>query len=439
MTADTATDGIGTHNDADILVVGAGPAGAIVALEAARSGHRVIAVDQRSHQDHRQRSGALLTPRAIHSLARHGIDIASSETTGSTAHRIDNVRVTDDADPRRSTSVPWPADVLAPNGETYPSFGLVIDRRELDRKTTEAAVAAGADIRYGIDAIGPVVDRGFVRGAIVAANDGRNRELRATYTVIADGANSRFGRSLGTFRTRGWPYALGHRGRFQSRLSHNTEVEFVVGLRDASGGAIAGHAWMFPCGDGTVVVGVLVMSTSTSFRVVKPERLLARIIETHRHRWHLDPEPTMPTSGSRLPLGTSVRPIAGPTYLLVGDAAGAANPFTGAGLEYALETGGIAAQVLSSALEFDAATELQRYPAMVEDAYGSYFKFGRLANRLLSNGLVAPRFASLVAGHPWAADALLRIGGNELRRRTDGLAELIVAGGRLVDAITPAA
>ena len=51
-------------------------------------------------------------------------------------------------------------------------------------------------------------------------------------------------------------------------------------------------------------------------------------------------------------MGASVRPAAGPTYLVVGDAAGVANPFSGAGMEYAIETGMLAGGVLDEALRW---------------------------------------------------------------------------------------
>ena len=73
----------------------------------------------------------------------------------------------------------------------------------------------------------------------------------------------------------------------------------------------------------------------------------------------------------------------GPTFLVVGDAAGAANPFNGDGVNAALMTGRLAADVLNEALTTGNSTTLQRYPTLLADAAGQYDKVGRLAARFL--------------------------------------------------------
>ena len=86
-------------------------------------------------------------------------------------------------------------------------------------------------------------------------------------------------------------------------------------------------------------------------------------------------------------MGASVRPAAGPTYLVVGDAAGVANPFSGAGIEYAIETGMLAGGVLDEALRTGQAVSLQRYPKLIDERYGTYFKVGRLVDRVLGQAV----------------------------------------------------
>ena len=99
-------------------------------------------------------------------------------------------------------------------------------------------------------------------------------------------------------------------------------------------------------------------------------------------------------------MGASVRPAAGPTYLVVGDAAGAANPFSGAGIEYAVETGVLAGGVLDEALRTAQAASLQRYPKLIDERYGTYFKVGRLVDRVLGRPALARRVASSAAARP---------------------------------------
>ena len=77
-------------------------------------------------------------------------------------------------------------------------------------------------------------------------------------------------------------------------------------------------------------------------------------------------------------MGGSVGPKSGPTYLVIGDAAGSVNPFNGEGIDYAYETARMAAQVLTEAIRNNDPTALQRYQTMIDDEYSQYFKVARL-------------------------------------------------------------
>ena len=190
--------------------------------------------------------------------------------------------------------------------------------------------------------------------------------MRARYLVVADGANSRFGRALGTSRERTWPYATAIRNYFASPLHDTPAIELTVDLTDRNGMSITGYGWVFPLGDGTVNVGAGVVSTAKEFRAINTTHLLEQFATDIAERWRIEPDAPLgaPASG-RVPMGGSVGPTAGPTWLVIGDAAGSANPFVGAGIEYAYETGRIAGDVLDEALRENNATVLQRYPAVL--------------------------------------------------------------------------
>src|SRR5581483_5045547 len=81
--------------------------------------------------------------------------------------------------------------------------------------------------------------------------------------------------------------------------------------------------------------------------------------------------------GGRLPMGLSVGPHAGPTYLVTGDAGGAINPFNGEGIAYAYETGRMAAAAVHAALATGDGLALPRYETELEATYGLYFKVAR--------------------------------------------------------------
>lgn len=408
--------------DFDALVVGAGPAGAAAAATLVGHGHRVVVID-RDDEPGGKPCGELVSPRAVAAIVRCGVDEAVLDRF----HRVTHLRL---STATRSTSTRWPSH------DDYPDHAYIAPRHALDELLIERAVAGGATVLRGHEATGPIVDRGFVRGAH-AIGQGDAFELRARFTVVADGANSRFGRALGTYREPTWPYALAHRAVYASSLHDAVEAELVLDLTDRAGTPITGYGWMFPRGDGTVNVGVLILSTSPSFRVINPAHVLDGLVNDHRDRWHLAGEPALSPAGGRIPLGTSVGPAAGPTYVVVGDAAGAANPMSGAGIEYAVETGVLAGSVLTEALRSGNAGALQRYPQLLDDRYGSYYQVGRLIDRFLGRPSVARKVGTLAASRSSYANAFVRLAGNELRSRYPGATEFAYRITRALTLVAP--
>ncbi len=424
---------------ADVLIVGGGPAGASAAIQLARAGRRVTIVERRVGA-HRS-CGGLLTPRAVTALRDLNVALPPE------SHRVDHVRFTFQTDGEHrsgkrselpATSVRWPSD------NDVADHGLVVPRHLLDRRLLDEAASLGVQVLDGHTATAPIVERGFVRGALLNDSPGTSFEFRASYLVVADGANSRFGRSLGTFRRPSWPHAVAASATHRSGLHDASEIELVFGLRDRGGTPVTGYGFMFPRGDGSVNVGVVVMSTSPSFQVINLPHLLEQLVRDHADRWRLD-SPTggisdralPPGVGGRIPMGGSVGPQAGPTFLVVGDAAGAANPLTGAGIEYAIQTGLIAGEVVTEALASESATALQRYPKAVKERYGAYFKVGRLTTRFLGNPSLHRRISRSVATSATAADAYLRLGTNQLRSGSLGPAELAYRVGRTIALVAP--
>jgi len=412
-----------TASAVDVLVVGAGPAGSAVAATVAASGHNVLVVDRAATAGGKA-CGELLTPRALVALERTGV----APELLAEFHAVTHGRFTTRS---ASSAARWPGH------DEQPDHGLVVPRERLDAMLVEHAVAAGATVLRDHEATAPIVERGFVRGARLVRGDGTTTEVRSAFTVVADGANSRFGRALGTYRQPTWPSALAHRAIYASSLHDAAEIELVVDLEDRAGTPITGYGWMFPRGDGTANVGVLIMSTSPSFQVVNPARLLDQFVADNAARWRLHATPTQPPAGGRIPIGASVRPAAGPTYLVVGDAAGVANPFSGAGIEYAVETGVLAGGVLDEAIRTAKAASLQRYPKLIDERYGTYFKVGRLVDRVLGRPSLARWVASSAAARPAFARSLIRVSANSLRGRHPGATELAYRLGVAISTVAP--
>jgi geranylgeranyl reductase family protein len=307
----------------------------------------------------------------------------------------------------------------------YPQHGYVARRRELDTMVARHAVAAGATLLEGHEALAPVLERGFVRGATVQAQDSDTPfDITARYVIVADGANSRFGRSLGTFRTKEWPYGIAIRSYWETPRHAEPWIESALEVKDRQGNPMPGYGWIFPVGDGTVNIGVGLLSTFRDFKSVNTTHLLNEYAHTLADRWEINPEqPTgKPTSG-RIPMGGSVGPKSGPTYLVVGDAAGSVNPFNGEGIDYAYETARMAAQVLTEAIRNNDPTALQRYQTLIDDEFGQYFKVARLFARIIGRPSIMRELSRVAMNNRTLMEWIVRIMSNLLRPDEIGPAE----------------
>jgi len=395
----------------DVLVVGGGPAGASTAYWLAEAGHDVAVVERKAFPREKT-CGDGLTPRAVKQLTDMGL--AEQLTT---YHRFNGLRATAHG---MMLELEWPEHPV------YPSHGYVVRRRDLDLLVAEHAQKVGAVLYTGTEAVAPLVERGFVRGAVVAskAEGGLSGELRARYVVVADGANSRFGRALGTSRNRDYPQGMAIRGYFESPRHDDPWIESALDVKDRNGNNLPGYGWIFPVGDGTVNVGVGLLSTFKDFKSVNTTHLLNEYVATAPEYWGISAgTATCEPTGGRLPMGGSVGPKAGPTFLVVGDAAGTVNPFNGEGIDYAYETGRLAAAVLAQALADGDGSVLQTYPQLLDDEYGRYFKVARLFARVIGRPALMRELTRVGMHSRSLMEWVLRIMANLLRPDEIGPAE----------------
>ncbi len=405
----------------DVLVVGGGPSGSSCAYWLAEAGWDVALVEKKVFPREKT-CGDGLTPRSVRQIADMGIE---GSLTG--AHRYTGLRAHAFG---RVLDLPWPEH------PSFPSYGYVITRHDLDAIVNERAVKAGATVWQGTEAIEPILDDGAAPagaagslpscvGAVVREKaTGATRAVRARYVVVADGANSRFGRALGTARDRNQPMGMALRGYYTSPGHAETFIESHLDIRDGDGGVVPGYGWIFPLGDGRVNVGVGLLSTDKRWKGVNTSTLMDHFVEYAPKEWELSPATALgaPTGG-KLPMGLAVGPRVGATTLVVGDAGGSINPFNGEGIAYGYESGRLAAASLGEALTGDGVEALLRYETRLEDAYGLYYRVARAFIRVISR----PELMQLCVGTGIHSEPLmswiLRIMANLLRPDETGPAE----------------
>ncbi len=393
-----------------MLVVGAGPSGASAAYWLATLGHRVTVIDKKRFPREKT-CGDGLTPRAVRQLHDMGLADPLSEF-----QRYDGLR---------SIGHGVTLELAWPDHPDFPSYGYVVRRSELDDLVAQRAVKAGADLRPATEAIEPVIENGLVTGAVVLDKDtGSTHALRARYVIVADGANSRFGRALGTARNRTYPLGMAIRGYFTSPHHDDPWIESHLDIRDRAGNHLPGYGWIFPVGDGTVNVGVGLLSTFRGWKSINTSHLMEAFCATAPARWGISPETaTGPPTGGRLPTGGSVLPRVGPTYLVVGDAAGSVNPFNGEGISLAYETGRLAADAVDLALCTGDPFALETYEQRLDEVYGLYFKVARAFVRAIGNPAVMRELTRVGMRSRTLMEWVLRIMANLMRPDEIGGAE----------------
>lgn len=391
-------------------MVGGGPSGASCAYWLAEAGHDVLLVEKKRYPREKT-CGDGLTPRSVKQLEDMGLAEKLAEH-----HRFEGLRSIAFG---RTLELRWPSH------PDYPSYGYVVTRKDLDHMVAERAVKAGATLWQESEATAPLTENGLLRGAVVKRKEtGTVEEVRARFTVVADGANSRFGRALGTSRNRNYPLGMAIRGYYESPRHDEPWIESHLDIHDRSGAVLPGYGWIFPVGDGRVNVGVGLLSTFNQWKSVNTSHLMDAFVAQAPESWGIRPETSCgPATGGRLPMALSVGPHAGPTFLVTGDAGGAVNPFNGEGIAYAYETGRMAAECLSDALATGNGLALQDYERRLQDEYALYYKVARAFVRIIGRPEAMRLLVSTGMRSRTLMEWVLRIMANLLRPDELGGAE----------------
>jgi geranylgeranyl reductase family protein len=313
----------------DVVVVGAGPGGAAAAHYLAMAGLDVMVLD-RADFPRDKTCGDGLTPRALKALADMGI----LEETEQAGQRINGLAFFGQRGASLAASVPDHAEL--------PNHLLVVPRVKLDDIVRRRAVLSGAGFRSPVKVNGWRVEEDQV--TVLAEQGGHALRYQARALVLAVGANMGLLQSSGMFKRLPRPIVAA-RGYYEE--IQDLDERLQVHFEDVP---MPGYGWIFPISKDAANVGLGMwrdMSHDHSpIRAALDVFLKGRIVKQK-------------LAGAKLAGAVKSYPIridfaTAPTHaervLLVGEAAGLVSPLTGEGIDFALESGKLAAEFLVSAL-----------------------------------------------------------------------------------------
>ncbi|ORB11029.1 menaquinone reductase [Mycobacterium noviomagense] len=400
---------------ADVVVVGAGPAGSAAAAWAARAGRDVLVIDSASFPRDKA-CGDGLTPRAVAELERLGLSDWLDARIRHQGLRMSGFG--------GEVEVAWP-------GPSFPATGSAVARIELDDRIRKVAEDSGARMLLGVKVIGVHHDsRGRVWSVVLA--DGS--EVGCAELIVADGARSPLGRVLGRRWHQETVYGIAARGYLATPRSDEPWLTSHVEVRSPDGAVLPGYGWIFPLGNGEVNIGVGALSTSKRPAELALRPLMTYYADLRRDEWGFVGQPRA-MSSALLPMGGAVSGVAGPNWMLIGDAAACINPLNGEGIDYGLEAGRLAVELLGSG-------DLSRaWPTVLQQHYGRAFSVARRLALLLTFPRFLPTTGPLAMRSTTLMNVAVRVMANLVTDHDADMVARIWRGGgvlsRLVDRRKP--
>lgn len=392
---------MGQHLDAEIIVVGGGPAGAATAWALAREGVDVLVLD-RAKFPRDKICGEYLSPQASRILSDMGV---LDEIERSNPAHLAGMRI------------------RAPNGHIadgkfaanhgfhgFRDKGLAIRRTILDEIVLRGARTAGARVEESMR-VTDLARNGSARvsGVNALAADGQPRTLRARYIVGADGLRSVVGRRLGLVKTsRIWPRRI-------ALVSHYRKVQGVTDVGEMHVD-YDGYFGIVDVGDGKMNVAIVVpMSRAREIGDDKTE-FFERWIASRPHlaERFVGAERITPVRATG-PFATASRRAWAPGAALVGDAADFFDPFTGEGIYAALRGGELLAPYLVEALGRAAEQEgriLSGYDRARKREFGGKWKLERIVGMAIAHPYFLNNAAKVLSRRKDMADLLVGVAGD---------------------------
>lgn len=427
------------NRSVELLIIGAGPAGATAAIHAGRRGISTLLIDAQPFPRDKT-CGDGLTPRAIHQLQLLGLAdsvVARYRSHGLKLHGFGG-----------SVTAPWPESAFGTVGSAMP-------RREFDNFLLECARShSSVEFFGGVRAVSVSMSTpvGAGSGSIISGSGTVSRDtasmgtasvgasvaavelsdgswVRPKQVIVADGVRSSIGKLLGRTWHKGEVYGIAARSYCATPRSEEPWIHSHLELRDADGVVQPGYGWIFPLGNGLANVGCGALSTDRRPARINTKKLLGLYAQQCRPEWEFGAPDRV--ASALLPMGGAVSGVAGRNWMLIGDAAACVNPLNGEGIDYGMETARLAVECLDAGKDY---TLL--WPDLLRREYGEAFGLARILARLLTYPQLLPMVGPVALRRPLGRHVMpvaARLMGNLITDADrDVVARLWHAAGRFV-------
>jgi digeranylgeranylglycerophospholipid reductase len=323
------------QEDYDVIVVGAGPAGSVAALNAAAESD-VLLIEKRPEIGAPVRCAEAVPLIDTPLVFQTSFDKYVKPDRKWVASEVKAVRAT----APDGTIVEVSGEMLA----TEAPLGIILERKLFDRQLAKDAARSGAHVMVRTRATGLILEDGTVRG-VKLSRLGEEFDVRSKLVIGADGVESQVGRWAGintTLKLKDIESCV----QYQMQNADLTDgaIDFYFGSA-----APSGYAWAFPKGDGAANIGLGVLGSRLS-----DKRPLAYLNEFVAQRFPRG-KPVELVMGA-CPVSDALPHTVHNGLMLVGDAAHHTDPITGGGIMAALQSGTLAGQVANKAVRLNDAS-----------------------------------------------------------------------------------
>lgn len=349
----------------DALIVGGGPAGSSAAIQLAMSGARVLLLE-RARFPRAKLCGEFISPECLTHFARLGVMDNMLAAGGSQIN--ETVFYTSSGRNIRVPSTWLSGPLTKETGKNNVALGL--SRAEMDARLLERARDAGVDVREETQATNLIIEDDLVRGVELRSGDGRTQSCRAQVVLDATGRMRGLCRQL-EHRATGKKTKRASLVAFKAHLTGTSEIRNACEIYFYKGG----YGGLSGVEGGASNLCFIVAAQAVREKGSDPERVMREIVAMNKRAGETLKNARVASAWLSVALENFGRQEASllPGLMAIGDAASFIDPFTGSGMLMALESGTLAAEIISAELKSGAQLNPLRVQSIYQQRYQTRF------------------------------------------------------------------